>query len=359
MHTTPASDRSATGDIYHGSDHLESKQPTMTRPPPPPDSNHKARPALLELVPENDDGAFDPDVTVKLTLRRESIHWRSKLPVLRVVAGRDLLNLIPLRQGKTYTIGRDESADLTLMDPSVSRHHATVHHPKKDVFIIEDNGSTNGTNINGQAIRWSAFHPGDHLEIGTVSLRLDLMSEEEVAHHDKVRHRLLHAHGQDPLTGLRTRIFLEDDLPLLVRNCRDTHIPLSCAFLDIDHFKRVNDTLGHQAGDEVLQAVARLAMLDCRDTDICVRFGGEEFILFLLGTDEAGAMELARRLDRTIEEHDWRRTRVKLRSVTASIGVAELAQGESIESWVQRADQAMYAAKHQGRNTVVAASTLL
>ena len=124
--------------------------------------------------------------------------------------------------------------------------------------------------------------------------------------------------------------------------------------MDADHFKRVNDTFGHGIGDEVLQAIARLLMLGIRDSDPCVRYGGEEFLIFLPGAAVRTAMEVAERLRRSIGGHDWNRTATDLR-VTASIGVAEYVEGETATQWLERADKALYHSKNNGRNKVTQA----
>ena len=127
---------------------------------------------------------------------------------------------------------------------------------------------------------------------------------------------------------------------------------MSCMFVDADHFKTVNDTYGHGVGDEVLQAIARLLMLQVRDSDPCVRYGGEEFLVFLPGAAETTALEVAERLRRSISGHDWERT-VSGLSVTASIGVAQFDNSmKTAEALVAKADEALYEAKEQGRNQI-------
>ncbi len=128
--------------------------------------------------------------------------------------------------------------------------------------------------------------------------------------------------------------------------------PLSLLLLDVDHFKQVNDRFGHAVGDEVLAAVAATLGLTVRKSDLVARWGGEEFVVALSHTAVSGARVMAERLRRRIGE---KRVDVKGREplvVTASIGVASLVQGESLEELVARADRAMYAAKAKGRNRV-------
>jgi diguanylate cyclase (GGDEF)-like protein len=272
------------------------------------------------------------------------------VPTLRVVAGRDMLRFVTLAPGETVAIGRDEGTELILSDSSVSRRHAKVVCGQDGGLMVYDLGSTNGTAVNGQAIERSPFRPGDHLEVGAVSLRLDLLSLEEVAHLATVVARLESA-SRDPLTGLLTRAWLEDELPGLLARCDRTGAPLSTLFLDVDHFKAVNDQHGHAVGDEALLAVARLVMVCVRDGDPCVRYGGEELVVFLEGTAEPDATDVAERIRRVVAGHDWGRTAPGLR-ITVSLGIAERRPGEAWREWVDRADRALYAAKTAGRNRV-------
>lgn len=275
-------------------------------------------------------------------------------PVLRVVAGRDLLHFVELPPDVPVIIGRDETVDLPLEDVSVSRRHARLEPGPAGEFVVVDLGSTNGTAVNGRPVERSVLKPGDHLEVGAVSLRLDLLAQDEVEHLRRVRSRLRMAENRDPLTGLSTRAFLEDGLPSLAAVCERAGMPLACVFVDLDHFKRINDDNGHAVGDEVLRTVARLAMLDCRDTDHCVRYGGEEFLFILQETNADGAVLKADRFRRAVRGHDWSRTAPGLQ-VSISCGVAVRRMNEDLGAWIGRADRAMYMAKRGGRNQVVRA----
>jgi diguanylate cyclase (GGDEF)-like protein len=278
---------------------------------------------------------------------------RKDQPTLRVVAGRDMLRFMTLQPGQDGIIGRDAGSAVVLSDASVSRKHARVVRGDDGVISVHDLGSTNGTAVNGQPIERSILRPNDHLEVGAVALRLDLLSEEEVEHHRNVLRRLESA-NHDPLTGLYTRAWLEEPLPSVVERCDEAGARITAVFLDLDQFKSINDRFGHPVGDDVLVAVARMIMLDVRDGDACVRYGGEEIAMFLIGTREDGGTEVAERLRRAMLGHDWSRTAPGLR-VTGSFGVAERRERESIRDWLSRADQACYQAKRKGRNQVVRA----
>lgn len=303
----------------------------------------------------NHPGGFDDlsEVTMKLSLPRQRRLRRVAVPTLRVVAGPDMLRFASLSGGEEFIIGRDETAGLQLGDASVSRSHTLIQCDERGEVTVQDLGSTNGTAVNGQSVSRALLRPGDHLEIGAVSLRLDLLGLDELAHLGRVLERLQQA-GRDPLTGLHTRAFLENELPDLSERCIEAKVPMSNIFLDVDNFKTINDTYGHSVGDEVLSGIARLAMLGVRDTDPIVRYGGEEILILLPGSDEDGATDVAERLRRTVAGHDWGRTSGGLR-VTVSMGIAQRHPDESQKSWIDRGDRAMYAAKRAGKNRVVRA----
>jgi diguanylate cyclase (GGDEF)-like protein len=254
-------------------------------------------------------------------------------------------------------VGRDTACDLTLTDGSVSRNHAALQVHEDGNITLEDLGSTNGTSVNGQALTGRRkVQIGDTVMVGGVTLRLERLSLKEVSHLTKVVQRLSLA-NKDALTGLVTRHFLDDELPGLAARYRATSVPVSVLFMDVDHFKKVNDTFGHGAGDDVLRAVARLLVMHVRDADTCVRYGGEEFVVVLPNCDERGGFSTSERLRQEIARHDWRAYQEGL-AVTVSAGVAELGADEEIKAWLDRADRALYAAKRSGRDRTVSATTL-
>ena len=173
--------------------------------------------------------------------------------------------------------------------------------------------------------------------------------------------RLFELATVDDLTGLVNKRAwlsrLEDALHLATRH----ELPTSVLLLDIDHFKRVNDTHGHLAGDQVLRQVAEVLRSHARTSDLAGRYGGEELVILLPHTDAAGAVIVAERLRTAIEtlELDWNGTTVR---VTASIGAATLTPPtpdgtarDTAAQLIERADTALYAAKHAGRNRVASA----
>ncbi len=158
---------------------------------------------------------------------------------------------------------------------------------------------------------------------------------------------------QDPLTGLANRRALMDNLEKEFTKAHNSSDPLSCIMLDIDHFKRINDTFGHGVGDEVICAVANIMTGECGETDIVGRYGGEEFVIVLPGQSCDDAVAVAERI-RIKVSRLAENPAMPMNIVTASFGVNTLhAEVTSIMEFVEQADRALYAAKQGGRNRVV------
>lgn len=148
----------------------------------------------------------------------------------------------------------------------------------------------------------------------------------------------------DPLTGFANRrhmgIIIDDNLS----RARRFGTPFAIIMFDIDHFKKYNDTYGHDAGDDILVKTANVVSSQLREIDLKVRFGGEEFIVLLPDTAEALSLDVAERIRKAVEQEV---------AITISLGVATYQEGDTQESLIRRGDDAMYRAKHQGRNCVV------
>lgn len=158
---------------------------------------------------------------------------------------------------------------------------------------------------------------------------------------------------RDPLTGAFNRRYLENMLRMAT--AKPSRQPLSAMLIDIDHFKRINDTYGHLTGDRVLTQVCAVIKGNSRTTDIVVRYGGEEFIVVSPGSDLDAVTILGNRILRQIAAHAIALPDGAVLHVTASIGAAALAPDEDPNAFIARADQALYAAKHAGRNRLCSA----
>ena len=155
----------------------------------------------------------------------------------------------------------------------------------------------------------------------------------------------------DPLTGLANRRALENWMSE-VRPRVELGEPLIVLLHDMDHFKSINDRFGHGVGDDVLRQVAILINANCRPHDLAVRYGGEEFLLALVGVDYEAAIEVAERLRVSVQAFEWSTIASEL-CVTVSIGIADVAEARDTMALLTLADRRLYAAKHGGRNRVV------
>ena len=158
----------------------------------------------------------------------------------------------------------------------------------------------------------------------------------------------------DPLTGIGNRRLFNDAMRKAVEESNAQGGPLSLIMCDIDHFKRVNDMFGHDVGDEIIRALARVIETSVRETDSVARYGGEEFAVILPGTDLRHAKETAERIRRQFGAKTFaiRKTNQKIGQVTASFGVAEHHPGDDVQAFIRRADAKLYEAKARGRDRV-------
>jgi diguanylate cyclase len=164
----------------------------------------------------------------------------------------------------------------------------------------------------------------------------------------------------DPLTRIYNRKFFDEGLIKAINEAKTTGAPLSLMLLDIDQFKRFNDTWGHQTGDQVLRLVAMTLKSNIKDKDVAARYGGEEFAAVLPETDLEGAMIVAENVRKAVQAKELlkRSTNEKLGRITASFGVATFRRGDTPSTFIERADRCLYAAKHAGRNKVISENEL-
>jgi diguanylate cyclase (GGDEF)-like protein len=159
---------------------------------------------------------------------------------------------------------------------------------------------------------------------------------------------------RDPLTGAGNRIAMEQTLQREIDMSRRHLQPLSLLMLDIDHFKRVNDSHGHSAGDDVLKAIAATIKAQLRNVDMVFRYGGEEFLVLLSNTSRDAAAMVGERLRYATQAAEYYADG-QLIELTVSLGCSTLLPGESADSLLRRADSALYVAKREGRNRLAMA----
>ncbi|MBK5301854.1 MULTISPECIES: GGDEF domain-containing protein [Gammaproteobacteria] len=216
------------------------------------------------------------------------------------------------------------------------------------------------------SISYSLSHEGEQLG-ELVFRRNQRFSEEEQGNLESLlstllfpmRNALLYRAAtqsalRDPLTDTGNRIAMDQTLQREIEMSRRHSQPLSLLMLDIDHFKHINDTHGHSAGDEVLKAVATSIKNQLRNVDMVFRFGGEEFLILLSNTSREAAAMIGERLRFATQAQDYE-AEGKMIELTVSIGCSTLLPGESAESLLRRADSALYVAKREGRNRLAMA----
>lgn len=253
--------------------------------------------------------------------------------------------------GAIFGLGRHPDNQACVDDDGISRYHAriTVDGTK---YWVEDLGSSNGTYINGRRITSCELNNGDTLNLGPrVSFRFSAATE----HEERVLKQLYESSVRDPLTGVFNRHYftcqLQSELAYAVRH----DSALSIVLLDIDFFKKVNDTHGHLGGDAALVHLANVFNKSLRTEDLLARYGGEEFVILLRGIPVERAVAVADRLRQSLEGQPVMHGDTAFQ-ITASFGCASVACSKTTvtEVLIELADRRLYRAKELGRNRVVA-----
>jgi diguanylate cyclase (GGDEF)-like protein len=283
-------------------------------------------------------------------------------PALVFMRGEQLAAPIPLERDEV-TLGRALEADVRVNDARASRLHARIsieHDAEANAprYRLTDLGSTNGTLLNGQPVTDALLQHGDKLSIGEHLIRFDLLDDFD----REFQRQLYRLIAHDELTGLLTSKSFFSELRREAARAESEGRPFCVLMMDLDHFKRVNDTCGHLVGSQTLEEIGGLITRALRAGDVAARFGGEEFAAFLLDADCTQAIVAAERVRSAIEEHAFSATRRGSSSeenrtlrMTISIGVAAYPDDarDPIEL-IELADTALYHAKQSGRNRVSA-----
>jgi two-component system cell cycle response regulator len=287
-----------------------------------------------------------------------------------------------LELNKDIVIGRDQGCNLVLQESFVSRRHAVIESRKEGLFV-EDCGSTNGTLVNGKKIERERLYGGEVIRIGNIAMTFSAGDQEILDEDDTVflehmlndlkdqvddslakdklselgekffkkKQKLSDLAYRDQLTQLFNRRWFDENLAREVERSRRYGNELSLIIMDIDHFKAVNDTHGHQKGDDVLKTVSAIIQESSRSTDLISRYGGEEIVVILPETPLYQAVHAAERYRTQVAARSEPMSTIK---VTISLGVAS---GKSLggEDLLHEADKALYEAKKNGRDRVYAA----
>jgi diguanylate cyclase (GGDEF)-like protein len=255
-----------------------------------------------------------------------------------------------LLDSPVVTVGRRTDNDIVLPGDCVSRQHLRIERRGALHYGI-DVGSTNGTFLNDSRdrLREQPLKSGDQLKVGDTIFKYLSGSDVEAQYHEII----FDLTNTDGLTGLANRKHLDAMLNDEVLRAQRHGRELSMLMLDLDHFKRINDSHGHLTGDAVLRSLALLMRKRLRPHDKIGRYGGEEFCVILPETPLQGAVNTADELRRLIEAHPFPADRQNIHA-TASIGVSALRAGMSGADLYKCADEMLYRAKRTGRNRVCA-----
>lgn len=285
--------------------------------------------------------------TVVTVISRISDRPAGKEACLVVIYGLDL--------GKKYNldrpsliIGRSSKADIQIDQESVSRNHCKIINTGKTI-LLRDLGSTNGTYINDELVDEYVLRDGDFIKIGRCIFKFLSGSNIENAYHEEI-YRLTTIDG---LTQVYNKRYFVETLEREIGRAQRYRRDLSLIIFDIDHFKQINDTYGHLAGDYVLKQLAAVIKSRIRREDILARYGGEEFAIILPEIDSYNAFQFAEKIRRLTEKAVFKFEETEI-PVTISIGVCSLSPDvHDPQEFIKLADTHLYEAKSRGRNCVV------
>ena len=302
------------------------------------------------MVPEwyDDDRPTQRDALV--TAAVPAVSSSPGRPLLTVLVGLNEGQVVALDRAETF-IGRGRDAHVGVDDAGISRRHARIVRLVGPRYVIEDLHSANGVFVNGRKIEHVELVDGDRIQVGArLVLRFGFLSADEEA----LAHKLYEGSTRDALTGLYNRRYAGERLVAEVAHAQRHGTLFGLVLFDIDHFKRVNDAFGHQAGDGVLRVVAAQVQKAIRTEDVLARYGGEEFVVLVRGVEHDKVAMLAERIRRGVERLSMPCESKTIRT-SVSIGVASLTEcgpKATAEALMKLADERLYRAKTGGRNRV-------
>lgn len=296
-----------------------------------------------ERDPRDDSGRTTlPDIEVFSTAPKSSDR-----ACIVVIYGPELGKRASLGHG-TFEVGRSSRSDLCIDQESISRHHARISFDGQR-HVIEDLGSTNGTFVNERKLERSVLNDGDQVKVGRSILKYMSGDNIEANYHEEI-YRLM---TMDALTQTHNRRYFNEALEREYQRSLRYHRALALVLFDIDHFKQINDTYGHVAGDSVLRQLARVVKPRLRQQDVLARVGGEEFAVLLPEVEPAGAVVAAEKVRRLVESARFLVDQREF-GCTVSAGIASFDPRLTTPQMLyEAADKNLYEAKRGGRNRVV------
>lgn len=265
---------------------------------------------------------------------------------LVVIYGQDLGRKYNL-ESPTLVLGRSSKCDVQIDQESVSRAHSKIMNQGKTIRI-RDLGSTNGTYVNDEQIEERTLADGDLIKIGRTIFKFLSGGNIERAYHEEI-YRLTTVDG---LTQIFNKRYFMESLEREIARSSRYRREMTLVMFDIDHFKQINDTYGHLAGDQVLKSLASTIKAKIRREDLFARYGGEEFAIVLPEIDGFNAQQFAEKIRRIVEITDYFFEGNRI-PVTISMGVAVLdAETSDASGLIKKSDERLYEAKKAGRNCV-------
>jgi diguanylate cyclase (GGDEF)-like protein len=293
-------------------------------------------------------------------MEEEDTQILPSLPMyLIMIQGGTTGTMLPV-EGPETALGRSTENRHQFLDSTISRRHAVVTHDDSGTAWLTDLGSSNGTFLDGKRLTPGAatrIEDGARIQLGaSIVLKYVSLDPDD----ERFQREMFERTVRDNLTGLYNRgYFMEQIGPLCERN-RLRSLGTALLMMDVDHFKRVNDVHGHDAGDAALREVAKVLRESTRTEDLVARYGGEEFVVALPIASAEQGWERAEQFRRLLTGRPIRAGRKELR-VTASFGVSctTISRPRGVKALLTTADIALYEAKRSGRDRVVAAERML
>lgn len=269
---------------------------------------------------------------------------------LIVLSGRSIGKMYKVPVG-AVNLGRSLDADIRLEDEGVSRSHAMMTRAETGNVELRDLDSTNGTYVNGMRVSEFQLRDGDRIQVGSVTI---LKFSYQDSLEEQFQQQLYESATRDPLTQAFNKRFFTEQLEKDFRHASRHELDLSLIILDIDHFKEVNDTFGHPAGDHVLQRLSAAILHALRSEDAFCRLGGEEFGVLMRDCGLQEASQLAERIRSLVQGTAFVYGGKEIQ-VTVSLGVRSYDAGHHrcAQELLEDADRLLYRAKREGRNRVV------
>ncbi len=316
-------------------------------------ANELTEPGICSpFVPSQDAGTYPTEDKIVASLAPVCDR-----PTLTMITGSQAGSILTLDRDETL-LGRASECHVHVEDLGASRRHARILRTTDGSFTLEDLSSRNGTTVHGVPIQTHNLEDGDRVGLGpSVFMRFAYTDQTE----EDLLRRLYNSSIVDALTGALNRTHLLERLSAELAFAKRHKTPLCLLLVDIDHFKRVNDTWGHLAGDHVLRATCALVKATLRAEDIFARYGGEEFVIVARGIGIDHGVLFAERIRQVVAKATFSFEGQPI-GVTVSIGVASLPccpPGAGMRELVELADLRLYEAKRLGRNRSVGAHASL